>query len=255
VSDNTRELPGGLLLSQRGEVAYLTLNRPESRNAQTPATWLALATLPDLLTHDVRLLVVRGAGGHFSAGLDQSTFTDQGPHGVPALLALSDADLDAQIAAFQAGFHIFRDPRWISIAIVEGYAIGAGFQLALACDLRLADSSAKFAMKESTLGLVPDLTGTKPLVEYVGYPRALEWCVSGRMVAAGEALRAGLVHEVGDVDALLDRHNSQILAVDAETQKATKELLQKAAAQTLLEQCAAERAAQVVRFRNLAKGG
>ena len=76
--------------------------------------------------------------------------------------------------------------------MVQGYAIGAGFQLALACDLRVLADDAQLCMKESALGLVPDLTGTKPLVEAVGYARALEICATARMVAAAEAVSIGL---------------------------------------------------------------
>ena len=70
---------------------------------------------------------------------------------------------------------------------MQGHAIGAGFQLALACDLRVLAEDAQFSMAEVTLGLVPDLGGTKRLVELVGYARALEICVTGRRVGAAEA--------------------------------------------------------------------
>ena len=75
----------------------------------------------------------------------------------------------------------------MSIAAVQGHAIGAGFQLALACDLRILADDAKLCMKEPALGLVPDLTGTKPLVDIVGLPRAIELCLTARTVAAEEA--------------------------------------------------------------------
>ena len=74
--------------------------------------------------------------------------------------------------------------------------MGAGFQLALACDLRVAADDARFCMREPALGLVPDLAGTKPLVELVGYARALEMCATARWVAAAEAARIGLVDAV-----------------------------------------------------------
>jgi enoyl-CoA hydratase/carnithine racemase len=75
---------------------------------------------------------------------------------------------------------------------VQGHAIGAGFQLALACDFMLVADDAKLAMRETSLGLVPDLGGTGPLVERVGYSRALEICASGRYVGAEEAVRLGI---------------------------------------------------------------
>ena len=80
---------------------------------------------------------------------------------------------------------------------MQGYAIGAGFQLALACDLRVLADDAQLSMKETSLGLVPDLTGTKPLVEAVGYSRALEICTTGRLVGATGGRSAGAGHGGG----------------------------------------------------------
>src|ERR671918_2082946 len=108
------------------------------------------------------------------------------------LLELDDAGASATIDDYQRGFTWLRDPRFVSIAAVRGYAIGAGFQLALSCDLRVVADDAQFSMKESALGLVPDLTGTKPLLESVGYARALEICATARMVGAAEAVEIGL---------------------------------------------------------------
>ena len=108
------------------------------------------------------------------------------------LLALDDEEISETIDAYQRGFTFLRDPRFVSIAAVQGHAIGAGFQLALSCDLRVVADDAQFCMKESALGLVPDLTGTKPLVESVGYARALEICATARMVGADEAVAIGL---------------------------------------------------------------
>ena len=117
---------------------------------------------------------------------------DPGTGDVARLLELDDAGVSAAIDDYQQGFTWLRDPRFVSIAAVQGYAIGAGFQLALSCDLRVVTEDAQFCMKESALGLVPDLTGTKPLVEAVGYARALEICATARMVGAAEAVDIGL---------------------------------------------------------------
>ena len=92
------------------------------------------------------------------------------------------------MAGYQAGYLWLRDPAIVSIAAVQGHAIGAGFQLALSCDLRILAEDAKLCMKEPALGLVPDLTGTKPLVDIVGLPRAIELCLTARTVTAAEAL-------------------------------------------------------------------
>ncbi|BDZ58139.1 enoyl-CoA hydratase/isomerase family protein [Barrientosiimonas endolithica] len=75
---------------------------------------------------------------------------------------------------------------------MHGHAIGAGFQLALACDLRIVADDVQLAMRETSLGLVPDLAGTHPLVRLVGYSRALEICLTGRAVGAREAVDCGL---------------------------------------------------------------
>src|SRR5918994_5463515 len=184
----------GLRLEIEGPVATLTLDRPDVRNAQTPAMWLALAEIGRTVPDEVRVVVVTGAGETFSAGLDRAMLdpSTAGQESVVGLLALSDEEASARIEEFQRGFTWLRDPRFVSIAQVRGHAIGAGFQLALSCDLRVVADDAKLSMKESALGLVPDLTGTKPLVEHVGYARALEICATARTVPGEEAVRIGL---------------------------------------------------------------
>ena len=156
--------------------------------------WRALAAIGESLSDDVRVVVVRGAGPAFSAGLDRRMLdpATAGEETVAELLAMDDATASATIDDFQRGFTWLRDPRFVSIAAVQGYAIGAGFQLALSCDIRVLADDAQLCMKESALGLVPDLTGTKPLVESVGYARALEICATARMVGAAEAVDIGL---------------------------------------------------------------
>ena len=100
--------------------------------------------------------------------------------------------LDAAIAGFQEAFTWWRRPDLVSVAAVQGHAVGAGFQLALACDVRVVADDVQLAMREPSLGLVPDLVGTWPLVQAVGYSRALEICLSGRWVGADEAVAIGI---------------------------------------------------------------
>ena len=247
----------GLRLDLDGPVATVTLDRPEVRNAQTPAMWLALAEIGRTLPDDVRVVVVAGEGETFSAGLDRALLDPAtgGQQSVVGLLALSDEEASARIDEFQQGFTWLRDPRVVSIAQVRGYAIGAGFQLALACDLRVVADDAKFSMKESALGLVPDLTGTKPLVEHVGYSRALEICATARMVPADEAVRIGLATAAVPVDRLdgaVADLAAALLAPMSGVVPATKALLQGAADRDLDEQRRLEREAQVRRFRAVA---
>ena len=247
----------GLRLDVEGPIATITLDRPEVRNAQTPAMWVALGEIGRTLPDDVRVVVVEGEGDTFSAGLDRAMLdpTNAGEGSVLGLLALSDQDASARIDEFQQGFTWLRDPRFVSIAKVRGYAIGAGFQLALSCDLRMVADDAKFSMKESALGLVPDLTGTKPLVEHVGYARALEICATARVVTADEAVRIGLATAsvpAADLDAVVAELAAALVAPMPGVVSETKALLQGAADRELDEQRRLEREAQVRRFRAVA---
>jgi enoyl-CoA hydratase/carnithine racemase len=145
----------------------------------------------------------------------------------------------------------------VTVAAVQGNAIGAGFQLALACDLRVVAQGARFAMRETSLGLVPDLAGTAPLVAAVGYSRALEICATGRWVGADEAAAIGLATAVvpeADLDGTVDDLVGALLAAPAGALRETVALLRGAAGRTPGEQQAAERAAQARRLRDLAGG-
>lgn len=244
----------GLRFEVDGPVATVTINRPDVRNAQTPRMWLALAELGEKIPADVRVVVVQGEGATFSAGLDRAALdpTNASSDSVLSLLGLSDEEAADRIGAFQRGFTWLRNPQFVSIAKVRGYAVGAGFQMALSCDLRVVSTDAKFSMKESALGLVPDLTGTKPLVEHVGYSRALEICATARVVEAEEALRIGLVNQVENDDALDAAVQTLAQALCAPMEgvvSETKALLQSASVATLDEQRRLEREAQMRRFR------
>jgi enoyl-CoA hydratase/carnithine racemase len=247
----------GLRLDLDGAVATITLDRPAVRNAQTPAMWLALGEVGRTLPDEVDVVVVTGEGATFSAGLDRAMLDPaaSGEGSVIGLLALSDEQASARIEQFQGGFTWLRDPRFVSIAKVRGHAIGAGFQLALACDLRVVSDDATFSMKESALGLVPDLTGTKPLVEHVGYARALEICATARVVPAEEAVRIGLatsVHPSAELDAAVAELAAALATPMPGVVSETKALLQGAADRDLDEQRRLEREAQVRRFRAVA---
>ncbi len=238
----------------------MTLCRPERRNAQTPATWLALAGIGESLPDQVRVVVVIGEGPSFSAGLDRRMFTSEGVPGEGSLddvAGQADEVAASVIASYQAGFTWLRRPEFVSVAAVRGHAVGAGFQLALACDLRVVADDAMFTMAEPTLGLVPDLGGTQPLVELVGYARALEICATGRRFSAAEAERAGLANLVVPVDQL-EAATADLAAALCATSRdavsATKRLLLEARDRSYDEQLAAEREAQLKRLRALARG-
>jgi len=230
-----------------GSVATVTLSRPRRRNAMTPGMWRGLARIGGELPPQVRVVVITGEGPSFSAGIDLRLFSAEGAPGEETPPDPRSAGFDEWIAGCQAGYTWLRRPDIVSIAAVRGHAIGAGFQLALACDLRVLAEDAKLCMKEPALGLVPDLTGTKPLVDIVGLPRALEMCLTARTVDAAEAARLGLAEIVvptSDLHAAVADLTAALLATDPATARATKRLLSLAPGHTLAEQAAAERRMQ-----------
>ncbi|WP_329102104.1 enoyl-CoA hydratase/isomerase family protein [Micromonospora sp. NBC_01699] len=248
----------GVRLECDGPVATVTLCRPDVLNAQTPAMWRALRAFDRDLPGDVRVVVVRGEGRAFSAGLDRSVAGATGPDSFAALSALPSAEAADRIAGFQAAFTWLHRPDLISIAAVQGHAIGAGFQLALACDLRVLADDASLAMAEVTLGLVPDLAGTKRLVDLVGYARALEICVTGRRLDAVEAQRMGLATVIvprAELDDTVVDLTAAVLAGDRNAVVEIKALLAGASGRTPKEQQRAEREAQMRRLGDLAGHG
>jgi enoyl-CoA hydratase/carnithine racemase len=250
---------GSVRLTVAGARADVVLARPEARNAQTPATWRALAALPRLLPADVRVVVLSGEGASFSAGLDRRMLEPAGIPGEPGLVAMAQMGpdaLDAAIAGFQQGFSWWRDSDAVTVAAVQGHAVGAGFQLALACDLVLCAHDAQLCMREPALGLVPDLGGTQVLVERVGYPRALEICATTRWVHAPEAVRLGLALMAVPADELagaVDDLVAALMAAPAGAVAATKRLLRDAPSRTYPQQLAAERREQAGRLADLAR--
>lgn len=210
------------------------LDDPERLNAQTAATWRSLASIGASPPEEVRVIVLRGEGTSFSAGLDKAVFAGENEPNLAALSRLGEKEFDAAIAEFQQAFTVWRSAKAIVIAVVQGYAIGAGFQLALAADLRIVGRSAKFSMRETSLGIVPDLAGTEPLLDIVGYSRALEMCVTGRMIGADEAYELGLATIVVEDEQLADTTDDMvdaILAAPEQSVIATKQLLGRASTQ------------------------
>ncbi len=256
-----------ILVSRSGRVLHIRLNRPAARNAQTPAMWRELARIGAKLPGDIGAVILSAEGRSFSAGLDVRMLSPEGIPGEGSLLeyaSLPPAALDARIASFQEAFTWWRDCSVPTIAAVQGHAIGAGFQLALACDVIVAAQDASFAMREPSLGLVPDLGGNLPLVAAVGYGRALEIVASGRPVLADEALRIGLVARVVPADALAEAAAQLAGAMSQAPREAvaeSKALLRDSAArlgsghsyaEAIRAQLAAERAAQARRISSLA---
>ncbi|MBB5959379.1 enoyl-CoA hydratase/carnithine racemase [Saccharothrix tamanrassetensis] len=177
-----------LRLDAAGPVATLTIDRPAKRNAMSYRMW---SSLPGLLARvrddpDVRVLVVRG-GEHFSAGADISEFSTL-RKGADGAARYGEAVHDGGRAIATLG-----KP---TVAAVNGFCVGGGCEIALACDLRIASTGAKFGITPAKLGIVYDLTSTKRLVDAVGPAWAKQILFSGELIDSATALRIGLVNEV-----------------------------------------------------------
>jgi 2-(1,2-epoxy-1,2-dihydrophenyl)acetyl-CoA isomerase len=178
-----------------GGVAHLVLDRPAQKNPLGPDEWRALRHGCARAEDDpvVRVLVIRGEGGVFSAGGDLRT--------MPERLAQPVATRRRRLAH---DARVIRDLRELGkpvVALCDGPAIGAGLNLALACDLRLASTRARFSASFHKVGLSSDFGGVYLLPEIVGVSRALELLLLGEPLTAEEALRVGLVHRVfGEAD-------------------------------------------------------
>ena len=249
-----------LRVEREGELLTLTLDNADRRNAQTPSLWAALAQVGEQLDPAVRVVIIRAEGQSFSAGLDRAMLTPQGAPGEPSVLALAargEEPLAEAIAGFQRGFAIWAEVPAVTIAAVQGHAIGAGFQLALACDLRVVADDVQLAMRETSLGLVPDLAGTSPLVRLVGYARALEICATGRFVYAEEAVRVGLAQVAvpgNELDAAARDLAEAVLAAPGPAVRELKPLLQAAVDGIPEQQQRTEREAQARLLTAMVRG-
>jgi enoyl-CoA hydratase/carnithine racemase len=242
-----------ILTNLSGDVFTITLNDPDKRNAQTPQTWDELYSISAQVPGEARFIVLRGNGKSFSAGLDRAMFTTAGIPGQPSFMEMasqSDTELDDTIAYYQRFFRVLRDLPQISVALVQGHAIGAGFQLALACDLIIAQPSAQFALKETQWGLTPDLGGTVRFMEILGYRKSLELIGSGRVIDAQEAHTLGLVSAITeDLDAGFSQLVDPLRAVMPEALTDAKSMLAGIAYGE--EPWVAERRSQTKRLRHL----
>jgi enoyl-CoA hydratase/carnithine racemase len=189
-----------LCYDKAGAIARVTLNRPRALNAvnlrmrdELWEVWQAVRDDPD-----VRVLVMRGAGERaFSAGADISEF-GTAPSIVASRAARRDRDLWPLL------LHLPRP----TIAAIHGYALGAGLELSLYCDFRIASDDAVLGLPEVKLGYIPSAGGTQMLPRLIGPGRALEMVLSGEPVSARDALALGLVHRVvarEDLDAAAER--------------------------------------------------
>ena len=183
-----------------GSTFEIVLNRADKRNA---IHWPMMQELDAAIeqaeqTPAMRAVIVRGEGTGFSSGIELQAFAQ--------LAETFGANWPARMlnvtAAFQAIFNKFERSTLPTIALLHGYALGLGLELALACDLRLVARGAKLGLPEARLGLIPDVGGTTRLTRLIGPARAKEVIMTGRMITADEAERWGMVNAVVGRDEL-----------------------------------------------------
>jgi enoyl-CoA hydratase len=196
-----------LLSERRGEVLWLTVNRPDKLNALNRATMSELDAAVAAAEADgaVHALVITGAGDKaFVAGAD-----------ISELRTLGAVEAKEFALRGQAVFNRIGRLAKPTVAAVNGFALGGGCELAMACHIRIASSNAVFGQPEVKLGLIPGYAGTQRLPRLVGRGRALEILLTGRNVAADEAARIGLANAVvepGELVAEVDKLLQKILA-------------------------------------------
>ena len=186
-----------------GNIIKITLNRPEKRNAIDNLTQEELwdAFVQADLDEDVNVIVLSAAGKDFSAGFDISGKGEKARG--PVLGKVSQTRLTGIEKEIKTlGYIIVEQAKAIrnvskpTIAMVDGFALGGGTELALSCDIRIASERATFGQPEINLGLIPGGGGTQRLCRLVGYGKAMEMVLTGDMVSAQEALAIGLVNKV-----------------------------------------------------------
>jgi enoyl-CoA hydratase/carnithine racemase len=184
-----------VIFEEREGIAWLTLNRPRVFNAvnlqMRDELWTVMEAVRD--DPDIRVLVIRGAGDAFCSGADVSEF-GTAPSVIEARRARRERDL----------WQLIVDLDKPLIAAVHGYALGAGCEMSLCCDLRVAATDARFGLPEVKLGYIPSAGGTQLLPRIIGPGIAMEMILSGDDIDAATALRFGLVHKVVPRDRLYD---------------------------------------------------
>ncbi len=183
-----------IIVETRGAVGLITLNRPKAMNALNAALMAELAAALDGLEDDdaIGAIVITGSDKAFAAGADIKEMKDK-------------SFMDAFLTDFLTrGWERAASCRKPVIAAVAGYALGGGCELAMMCDIIIAGDNAQFGQPEISIGAIPGLGGTQRLVRAIGKSKAMEMCLTGRMMSAEEAERSGLVTRIVPAADLLD---------------------------------------------------
>ena len=203
-----------ILFEKKGAIAYVSLNRPKMMNALSHATWVDLETAFKDARDDEssRGVILTGAGDKaFIAGAD-----------ITELARVTAVQAEQSSAYGQHVLNLIENLGKPVIAAVNGFALGGGCEVAMACTLRIASESAKFGQPEVKLGLIPGGGGTQRLPRLVGKGRALQLILTGEMISAAEAYRIGLVNEVVALAALIARAEAILNQIFANAPLAVK---------------------------------
>lgn len=204
--------PAALLCETNEGVVLVTVNRPERRNALSRSVWLELRELLTELQSrpETEGMIITGAGDRaFAAGADVAELVDR-----PPLVALE--------GLVQGILQQLQDLPFPTIAALNGHALGGGWELALACDLRVAVPHAHVGFPEVGLGIIPGAGGTTRLLQHVGVGRAMEWILTSRLLDASEAASYGLINKVIDDGDVVDAARALMSELQAQPRLAVR---------------------------------
>lgn len=195
-----------LVVAVKDRIAVLTINRPNKLNALNDAVMIELGQAVDEIIDrdDIGGVIVTGAGKAFVAGADIAELAQQGPF-----------DGKARALTGQAVYRRLETCGKPVVAAVNGFALGGGCELAMACHLRVASEKARFGQPEVKLGICPGYGGTQRLPRLIGKGRAIDLIITGRLVGADEALQLGLVNKVVAHDELITEAESLLRGIMA----------------------------------------
>jgi len=193
-----------IIVESKGAVGIITLNRPKMLNALSFGVFREIAAAVDDLEADdkVGCILLTGSEKAFAAGADIKEMR-------------SKTYMEAYLEDFLSKWETVSRLRKPILAAVAGFALGGGCELAMMCDFILAADTAKFGQPEIKLGVIPGAGGTQRLTRFVGKSKAMEMCLTGRLMDAGEAERAGLVSRVISADKLLEEALKTAAAIAA----------------------------------------
>jgi len=188
-----------VLLEKDGYIAMVKLNREKTLNSLDMQTFEDLGNVFEQVTKDrsIRVIIITGTGKAFSSGLDLSV--------METIHKMDNEEFQVWLRYTQERvYNILEDTEKPTIAAINGHAIGGGFELALACDIRISVPGAKFGLPEVNFGLVPDLGGAQRLTRLTNPGIAKELMFSGKLIDANEAYRLGIVNKIVEKESLID---------------------------------------------------